>query len=92
MMDNKRRFFHGRFLSIDIDKIMSIHQNIYVERPEYFIYLEGISEKVVLCEADYDALYNILNKETLDIDDITDNDLKEVDSTSNVENKEFRLF
>lgn len=92
-MDNKRRFFHGRFLSIDIDKIISIHQNIYVERPEYFIYLEGISEKVVLCENDYDELYNILSKETLDIEDIPDNDLKEDnDSTSNTENKEFRIF
>lgn len=90
-MENKKRFFHGRFLSIDIDKIISIHQNIYVERPEYFLYLEGINEKVVLCENDYDTLYNILNKETVDIE--VDNALKEdAVSTSNVENKEFRLF
>lgn len=90
-MSNKRRFFNGRFLSIDIDKIISIHQNVYIERPEYFLYVEGISEKVVLCENDYDTLYNILNKETLDIE--VDNDLKEdIESTSNVENKEFRLF
>lgn len=92
-MGNKRRFFHGRFLSIDIDKIISIHQNIYIERPEFFIYIEGISEKVVLCENDYDALYNILNKETLDIDNILDKEVKEnVESTSDKENKEFRIF
>lgn len=90
-MENKKRFFNGRFLSIDIDKIISIHQNVYIERPEYFLYVEGINEKVVLCENDYDTLYNILNKETVDIE--VDNALKEdVVSTSNVENKEFRLF
>lgn len=90
-MENKKRFFNGRFLSIDIDKIISIHQNVYIERPEYFLYVEGINEKVVLCENDYDTLYNILNKETLDIE--VDNDLKEdTNSTSNAENKEFGLF
>ena len=28
-MENKRRFFHGRFIRVDIDKILSIHENIY---------------------------------------------------------------
>jgi len=92
-MSNKRRFFNGRFLSIDIDKIISIHENVYNERPEYFLYIEGISEKVVLCEDDYDELCNILCDTTDDIENILDNNLKEDDgSTHNKEKEEFRLF
>lgn len=70
MMDNKRRFFYGRFISIDIDKILSIHENIYNQEPSYFLYMEGINEKIALCEDDYEELCNILCKITDDIEDI----------------------
>ena len=86
MMDNKRRFFHGIFLKIDIDKIISIHENTYIERPEYFLYIEGISEKVVLCENDYNELCNIICDTTDDIENIlaSDEDNDTSNASSNV--------
>ena len=84
-MENKRRFFHGRFIKVDIDKILSIHENIYNEEPSFFLYMAGVSEKVVLCEDDYDELsdilYNITNDiENIDASDDEDNDNSNVSS------------
>jgi hypothetical protein len=70
MMDNKRRFFYGRFINIDIDKILSIHENIYNNEPSFFLYMAGVNEKVVLCEDDYEDLCNILCRITDDIENI----------------------
>ena len=53
-METRRRFFHGRFIKVDIDKILSIHENIYNTEPSFFLYMAGVNEKVVLCEDDYD--------------------------------------
>lgn len=84
-MENKRRFFHGRFIKVDIDKILSIHENVYNEEPSFFLYMAGVSEKVVLCEDDYDELsdilYNITNDiENIDASDDEDNDNSNVSS------------
>ena len=75
-MENKRRFFYGRFINIDIDKILSIHENIYNNEPSFFLYMVGVNEKVVLCEDDYEDLCNILCRITDDIENIvtTDNE------------------
>lgn len=81
-MGNKRKFFHGRFLKIDIDKIISIHENTYIERPEYFLYIEGISEKVVLCEDDYNELCNIICDTTDDIENILASDDEDNDNSN----------
>ena len=69
-MDNKRRFFHGRFIKVDIDKILSIHENTYNQEPSFFLYMSGVSEKVVLCEDDYTELCDILYDITDDIENI----------------------
>lgn len=84
-MENRRRFFHGRFIKVDIDKILSIHENIYNVEPSFFLYMAGVSEKVVLCEDDYDELCDILYNITDDIENIDafddeDNDNSNVSS------------
>lgn len=86
-MDNKRRFFHGRFIKVDIDKILSIHENTYIERPEYFLYMSGVNEKVVLCEDDYTELCDILYDITDDIENMVaydDEDNNNSNDSSNV--------
>lgn len=88
-MDNKRRFFHGRFIKVDIDKILSIHENTYIESPEYFLYMSGVNEKVVLCEDDYNELCNILCDITDDIENILASD--EDNDTSNVSSNVSKL-
>lgn len=69
-MENKRRFFYGRYINIDIDKILSMHENIYNQEPSYFLYMAGVNEKVALCCDDYDELCGILCKITDDIENI----------------------
>lgn len=85
-MENKRRFFYGRYINIDIDKILSIHENIYNQEPEYFLYVAGVNEKVALCEDDYEELCNILCGITYDIENIvaTDEDNDNLNVSSNV--------
>lgn len=85
-MENKRRFFYGRYINIDIDKILSIHENIYNQEPEYFLYVAGVNEKVVLCEDDYDELCDILYNITDDIENMvaTDEDNDNSNGSSNV--------
>lgn len=85
-MNNKRRFFHGRFIKVDIDKILSIHENTYIERPEYFLYMSGVNEKVVLCEDDYTELCDILNDITDDIESIVASDDEDNDNSNNSSN------
>lgn len=84
-MENKRRFFYGRFINIDIDKILSIHENIYNQEPSYFLYMTGVNEKVVLCENDYEELCQILcdEKITIDIEDIVATEDDEDNDNSN---------
>ena len=82
-METRRRFFHGRFIKVDIDKILSIHENIYNTEPSFFLYMAGVNEKVVLCEDDYDELSDILYNITDDIENIDaldDNDNSNVSS------------
>lgn len=81
-MDNKRRFFYGRFINIDIDKILSIHENIYNQEPSFFLYMAGVNEKVVLCEDDYEELCNILCKITDDIENIVTTDNEDNDNSN----------
>lgn len=85
-MENKRRFFHGRFIKVDIDKILSIHENVYNQEPSFFLYMAGVNEKVVLCEDDYDELCDILYNITDDIENIvaTDEDNDNSNVSSNV--------
>lgn len=85
-METKRRFFIGRYINIDIDKILSIHENIYNQEPEYFLYMAGVNEKVALCEDDYEELCNILYGITDDIENIfaTDEDNDNSNVSSNV--------
>lgn len=85
-MENKRRFFYGRYINIDIDKILSIHENIYNQEPEYFLYVAGVNEKVALCEDDYTELCDILYDITNDIENIvaTDEDNDNLNVSSNV--------
>lgn len=85
-MENKRRFFYGRYINIDIDKILSIHENIYNQEPEYFLYVAGVNEKVALCEDDYEELCNILYNITDDIENMaaTDEDNDNSNGSSNV--------
>lgn len=90
-MENKRRFFHGRFIRVDIDKILSIHENTYVERPEYFLYLAGVNEKVVLCEDDYTELCDILYDITDDIENIVETEDDEDNDNSNVSSNVSKL-
>lgn len=83
-MENKRRFFYGRYINIDIDKILSIHENIYNKEPSYFLYMAGINEKVALCYDDYEELCNILCRITDDIENIvaTDEDDEDNDNSN----------
>ena len=85
-MENKRRFFHGRFIKVDIDKILSIHENVYNQEPSFFLYMRGVNEKVVLCEDDYDELCDILYNITNDIENIaaTEDDEDNSNVSSNV--------
>ena len=85
-MENKRRFFHGRFIKVDIDKILSIHENVYNKEPSFFLYMRGVNEKVVLCEDDYDELCDILYNITNDIENIaaTEDDEDNSNVSSNV--------
>lgn len=85
-MENKRRFFSGRFIKVDIDKILSIHENLYNQEPSFFLYMAGVNEKVVLCEDDYDELCDILYNITDDIENIvaTDEDNDNSNVSSNV--------
>ncbi len=85
-MENKRRFFHGRFIRVDIDKILSIHENIYNQEPSFFLYMCGVNEKVVLCEDDYTELCDILYDITDDIENIvaTEDDEDNSNVSSNV--------
>lgn len=83
-MENKRRFFHGRFLKVDIDKILSIHENVYNQEPSFFLYMAGVNEKVVLCEDDYDELCDILYNITDDIENIVATEDDEDNDNSNV--------
>ena len=81
-MENKRRFFYGRYINIDIDKILSIHENIYNQEPSYFLYMTGVNEKVALCEDDYEELCNILCRITDDIENIVATDDEDNDNSS----------
>lgn len=81
-MENKRRFFHGRFLKVDIDKILSIHENVYNQEPSFFLYMAGVNEKVVLCEDDYDELCDILYNITDDIENIVASDDEDNDNSN----------
>lgn len=85
-MENKRRFFSGRFIKVDIDKILSIHENLYNQEPSFFLYMAGVNEKVVLCEDDYDELCDILYNITDDIENMvaTDEDNDNSNGSSNV--------
>lgn len=85
-MENNRRFFEGRFIKVDIDKILSIHENIYNQEPSFFLYMAGVNEKVVLCEDDYDELCDILYNITDDIENTvaTDEDNDNSNGSSNV--------
>lgn len=83
-MENKRRFFYGRYINIDIDKILSIHENIYNQEPSYFLYMAGVNEKVALCGDDYDELCSILCRITDDIENIVATEDDENNDNSNV--------
>lgn len=88
-MENNKRFFYGRFISIDINKILSIHENIYNQEPSYFLYMTGVNEKVALCEDDYEELCSILCGITDDIENIVATD--EDNDTSNVSSNVSKL-
>lgn len=81
-MENKQRFFHGRFIKVDIDKILSIHENVYNQEPSFFLYMAGVNEKVVLCEDDYDELCDILYNITDDIENIATSDDEDNDNSN----------
>lgn len=83
-MENKRRFFHGRYIKIDIDKILSIHENLYNQDPSFFLYMAGVNEKVALCEGDYDELCDILYNITDDIESIVALEDDEDNDNSNI--------
>jgi hypothetical protein len=85
-MENNKRFFHGRFISIDIDKILSIHENVYNQEPSFFLYMTGVNEKVALCKDDYEELCNILCKITDDIENIVATDDEYIDNSSDSSN------
>lgn len=90
-MENKRRFFYGRFINIDIDKILSMHENIYNQEPAYFLYMSGVNEKVVLCEDDYTELCDILYDTTYDIENIVATEDDEDNDNSNVSSNVSKL-
>lgn len=85
-MENRRRFFSGRFIKVDIDKILSIHENLYNEEPSFFLYMAGVNEKVVLCEDDYDELSDILYNITDDIENIDASDDEDNDNSNSSSN------
>lgn len=90
-MENKRRFFYGRYINIDIDKILSIHENIYNQEPEYFLYVAGVNEKVALREDDYEELCSILCGITDDIENIVATEDDKDNDTLNVSSNVSKL-
>jgi len=90
-MENKRRFFYGRFINIDIDKILSMHENIYNKEPSYFLYMAGVNEKVALCYDDYEELCGILYNITDDIENIVATEDDEDNDNSNISSNVSKL-
>ena len=90
-MENKRNFYFGEYNNFDIDKIISIHQNMHDSDCEYFVYLEGISEKIEISEREYDELNSLLYNMHNDIEDIIDlSDDEDTSSNNSISN--MRLF